>query len=544
MKRIILQLIFILSFLASASGILKERVILQTDKDFYLSGENLLFSLTTTDESQRPLHFSKVAYIELLSEIQPEVQVMIPVAKSNGHGQLAIPENLPTGYYRLVAYTGFMRNEGAAVFARKLVAVVNPMTLDAGNISLGNTYKISNNYAGEILFVTDKKNYKKRTPGRIEIEGLPATIKNISVSISGHMAFQIPEDTLKLSSENQPDKKYIAEYEGHIIRGKLVTEKDKPFNKNELSIYLSSPGIGPMIYRGKIDEAGNLSFITENLSLSEDIVTVISTKNSQKFVVDLLSPFAGGPLAALPVLEIDSALLGDIQQRNVALQVQKAFQQDSIPAKQAKHFSILPEPYKSFRLDEYTRFPTMEEVIIEFVSNVRFRKLDKMRRLAVISPELGEYTMGNSLVLLDNIPVFDHELLLQYNPLLIEKIDVYPGKYVFGSSFFDGIVSFTTYKRDFSGFTLDATTTITSYPEMEAGKAFSAPDYNDGKKAPSNIPDLRHTLLWIPEMKTEGRKTLSIPFSTSSYPGKFDVTITGISTDGQILTGKTTIEVE
>ena len=55
-------------------------------------------------------------------------------------------------------------------------------------------------------------------------------------------------------------------------------------------------------------------------------------------------------------------------------------------------------------MDEYTRFTTMEEVVIEFIPGLRFRKMDGVRRLAVLTEERIGYTIGNSLVLLDGIP--------------------------------------------------------------------------------------------------------------------------------------------
>ena len=97
------------------------------------------------------------------------------------------------------------------------------------------------------------------------------------------------------------------------------------------------------------------------------------------------------------------------------------------------------QPDWSYLLDEYTRFTTMEEVVIEFIPGLRFRKMDGVRRLAVLTEERIGYTIGNSLVLLDGIPIVDHEIIFKYDPLKIRKIDVYKGKYVFGGQIFDGI---------------------------------------------------------------------------------------------------------
>ena len=67
-------------------------------------------------------------------------------------------------------------------------------------------------------------------------------------------------------------------------------------------------------------------------------------------------------------------------------------------------------------------------VVIEFIPGLRFRKMDGVRRLAVLTEERIGYTIGNSLVLLDGIPIVDHEVIFKYDPLKIRKIDVYKGK--------------------------------------------------------------------------------------------------------------------
>lgn len=547
-KRIIILCILSVVLLMPVAAFWKERILVETDKDLYLTGESILFSLTTADTINRPVEFSKVAYVELLSQDQPEMQLMIDISKSTGSGQLSIPAHLPSGYYRLVAYTRYMRNEGAQYFSRKLIAIVNPMTLSSDHLGT-DIFKqdpLETNIKGEISFSPDRQIYPKRSQGSLLIHNLPGSVSMVSVVVVGETSMQIPEDKIEVAEFTQPkpEKPYIAEYEGHIIRGKLIAKETNDISeKEEQSIFLSSPGNAPVIYLGKSDETGNVSFITGNNSLKSEIVTVINTQNAKKQVFEIHSPFAGEPLALMPKLEISSAMTEQILQRSVALQAQKAFQSDTNKL-ESKPFSSLLMPYKTYLLDEYTRFSTLEEIIIEFISNVRFRKIGSIRKISVTSPELGTYTLGNSLVLLDNIPVFNHELLLQYNPLLLERVDVFVGKYVFGNTFFDGIVSFSTYQQDYKGFKLDESTSIVNYPVLQLPGPFIAPVYSNSDRGSVNIPDLRHTLLWMPNIPTEGRSSFTIPFSTSDYGGTFRIRVLGLTKDGQLIHSTSTIEVK
>lgn len=107
------------------AGELRERVYLQTDKQFYLSGELVWMKFIATDLDQRLSDVSKVGYVELLDSASAVVQARLVLEKGVGNGCLQLPSTLPTGNYRLVAYTRYMRNEGEEVFFEKPLTVVN-----------------------------------------------------------------------------------------------------------------------------------------------------------------------------------------------------------------------------------------------------------------------------------------------------------------------------------------------------------------------------------------------------------------------------------
>ena len=64
---------------------------------------------------------------------------------------------------------------------------------------------------------------------------------------------------------------------------------------------------------------------------------------------------------------------------------------------------------------------------------------------SVLTEKMDKFST-QTLVLFDNIPITDQEQIYSYNPLLLKKIDVYLGHYIFGGQRFDGILSFSTYK--------------------------------------------------------------------------------------------------
>lgn len=78
-----------------------------------------------TDLDQRLSDVSKVGYVELLDSASGGRASPTRAGEGVGDGCLQLPSTLPTGNYRLVAYTRYMRNEGEEVFFEKPLAVVN-----------------------------------------------------------------------------------------------------------------------------------------------------------------------------------------------------------------------------------------------------------------------------------------------------------------------------------------------------------------------------------------------------------------------------------
>ena len=264
-------------------------------------------------------------------------------------------------------------------------------------------------------------------------------------------------------------------------------------------------------------------------------MTVALSPSSSRYRVDIESPYATHPAKELPALRLNPAWQDELVKRSVGLQVLHAYRSDSLVREKAEKPWFQWQPDWSYLLDEYTRFTTMEEVVIEFIPGLRFRKMDGVRRLAVLTEERIGYTIGNSLVLLDGIPITDHEIIFKYDPLKIRKIDVYKGKYVFGGQIFDGIASFSSYEHNYPGLVVDNSTQFFDYEGTQAQRIFYMPAYRTEAEKRSPVPDFRHTLLWRPDIRTNGESSISIPFTTSDLTGDFTITIEGLTQTGEAL---------
>ncbi len=99
-----------------------EKIYLQTDKSFYISGEICWFKSYYVDASlHRPFSLSKVAYVELLNQdLKPVLQGKISLQNGTGNGSFFLPLYLPSGSYKIRAYTNWMKTPDRNIFLKRI----------------------------------------------------------------------------------------------------------------------------------------------------------------------------------------------------------------------------------------------------------------------------------------------------------------------------------------------------------------------------------------------------------------------------------------
>jgi hypothetical protein len=554
LKKCILLTALLYSWQVKGNTSVQERVYLQTDKELYLAGELLWLKLYTTDAGGRLSSFSKIGYIELVNDSIPEVQIKVDITDGSGAGWIELPALLPTGYYRLVAYTHYMRKAEEPVFFEKRIGIINPFQSDnRGQSYADDPVSIPNHPAGHsglVRIATDEAQYEKRGKGEIHLTGLPHEAVSLGISIAGvepetYRGFNDNPEAWKNSLLRIPSSANysLPEYEGAIIEGRLIDieteEQQSPENMINL---LSFPGEPIHIYNGKQDTDGKITFFTQYATGKREISTTAIHPSGKHYRIDIESPYISHTSKPLPPIPADSSWISYLKNRTLGLQVANAYTADSLGAIRTIALPSHFVPDRSYVLDNYTRFPVMEELFIEFILAVQIRKVNGERTFFAMTKDM-KYTTGNTLVLLDNIPVTDHEQMCSYNSLLIKKIDIYFDRYIFGGQPFDGILSFSSYKNDYPSITFPATTQLFDYDGTQPYRYFYAPSYETAAGKNSRMPDFRHTLLWEPSLQTNGGEALTIPFHTSDIPGTYRITVEGIGKEGSIIHETSTFEV-
>ncbi|MFC2116621.1 hypothetical protein ACFLTU_09100 [Bacteroidota bacterium] len=119
-----------------------ENFVIQTDRDLYFSGTDLLFSVWSLDDQNlSPFSYSGLVYVELMDKDgESMAQQILKLEKNKASGRIILPEQMASGTFYLQAYTNLQRNYGEHLFGIKIIQVINPskppvMTL-GGNQSI------------------------------------------------------------------------------------------------------------------------------------------------------------------------------------------------------------------------------------------------------------------------------------------------------------------------------------------------------------------------------------------------------------------------
>jgi hypothetical protein len=348
----------------------------------------------------------------------------------------------------------------------------------------------------------------------------------------------------QLLSNKPAEFNFLPEYTGHIINAKIVnTETGAP--AKDILTYLAVPGKRVQLYTSRSDSTGHLLYNTKNFYGPNEVIDQTNTLFDSTYRIDFISPFSEQySKTFLPKFEFTPGMQNALQDHNLSVQVLNIYSGNSIkrfydPLIDSSAFYGIP--FKTYKLDDFVRFTTMEEDLREYVSEDNIYKSKGKFHIKVLTGN-GFLDGGDPLVLLDGIPVFNVDKIFSVDPLRVRKLEVVNQRYFYGASEEEGIFSFTTYKGDLGGVDLDPHAVVIDYEGLQFQREFYSPVYDTEAKAANRLPDFRNLLYWSPSVNKQGKDALS--FYTSDQKGKYVGVIQGITGNGEAGSQYFTFEVK
>jgi len=340
-------------------------------------------------------------------------------------------------------------------------------------------------------------------------------------------------DWAEIIKNKKPAFKFLPEYNGPIINAKIInTITNKP--QGNIIAYLGIPGKMVQFSTAQSDSTGALLFNMKEFYGPGEIVVQTNQLIDSTYHIDVMNPFSEQyPKIQLHDFQLTPVMEPLIEKNNLSVQVQNIYSGEKLRRfYEIDSSAFYGIPYKTYLLDNYTRFLTMEEVMREYVSEVNIVHPHNHFHIRVLNKN-SYLDEGDPLVLIDGIPFFDIDKLFALNPLKIRKLEDMPYIYLLGPSYEAGIFSFTSYKGDLAGAEIDPHAVILDYDGMEMRRQFYSPVYDTEAAQASRLPDFRNVLYWEPNVITDLKGKNSFSFYTSDETGKYIGVIQGLTTNGE-----------
>ena len=545
----------------------QEKIFVHFNSSFLLTGENLYYKIYCLNSKNNKLsQLSKIAYVVLIdSELNEVFKHKVKLVEGQGHGDFFIPTSLISGNYKIIAYTQWMRNDGDLNIFKEDISIVNPFNenqdslvskISDSNNSINNLKKAKKN--SFVSFDLEKRKFKSREKVVVTINGLKNSesygnyslsvrektpFRSIESSTSESSVLATKKDISELDLKPKNNRVFLPELRGELISG-IVIDKISKQPQPDVKVSLSFLGKDNLFKMGNTNSSGRFYFnISENYQQPNARIKVINNPELYEVKLEIESSIKYKNIS-FSDFKIDKSASDFILEQSINNQIENAYSATK-PNKINQSKVSLPfynTAEISYNLDDFTRFSTLRETIIEIVETVSVRQRKGEYFLEFIWSKQINDTGLLPLVIFDGIIVDKHNDIINYNSRKIKSINVVKEKYLYGTQLFEGIISIESINGDFQSTNKkDNIVSLNLLKPIETKTYFNQVyDENINLK---RIPDFRTQLLWMPNinLNTELEEVI---FYTSDNKGQFEICLEGYTVGGSPVSIKEIITVE
>lgn len=553
---------------------LNETLFIHANATTFVSGETLLYKiycLKSTDKT--PSAISKIAYVELVDNNSNVVfKNKLRLDNSTAAGDYFIPTTIKTGNYKLVGYTTWTLNSSVSKIFQTDIKIINPYEVNEANAAKDKNTSTNSTSEKAIVLTAlplnkeeikdnnfkinlDKKSFTNREKVVLEIVSANSTPEKGNYSLSVRKIDNLPITKQLTASEfyktagsietlQTKEKTILPELRGEMISGRIIP-KDNSTSVQNINVALSLTGKSFAFKVVKTDQNGHFIFNLDKNYVGNETVLQVLGEQKEAFTIELdkmnepeYSKLSFQPNFRLPV-EFKETLL----ERSIASQIENAYylnKTDSIvkPEKIDPFYAPLS---KEYNLNDFTRFPTLKETIVEIATAASYKQNGNNYSLHVVDYTTKFQSPEPALVIVDGLLLQNVNELFTYNMNNVRSINILTGGYYVGPKVFNGIISIITEQGNYSSPQKENYILKPALLRPSLKKSYHQTDYSEGNKY-ERIPDFRSQLLWNPEVDLNNGK--AITFFTSDLPGTYEINIEGFTEKGNPVSIKDFIEVK
>ncbi len=558
----------------------QETIFVHYNTTLLFAGEYLYYSVYCFKANDhQPSEISKVGYVVLLNEQGEAVfEHKVQLIDGRGQGDFFIPVSIPSGNYKLIAYTQWMLNAKNHFFQDD-ISVLNPyqgnqknITSDPFDSSKDTSTTVSNppkstpfigTIGDEVVISFDQEHYKRRSPVQLTMDAknvfkggnysLSVRRKDIFKKSSPLRSDEFYKNRMNTTKVNSMPKStgsaiFLPEMRGELIYGKIqATDPSFPVNKQKVG--MSRLENKKDIKIATTDKEGNFVFNLNKRNNENDVFIEVMGEGKENYTItiDEIPEIAYSDLVYYK-FEISSSLKNTILERSIQNQIENSYYR--VKPDTIQEFSptalFSGEKLQLYNLDDYTRFPTVKETIVEVVEGVATRRNDEGEQIFKVR---GPYSNNNRisnvlpLLIVDGVMMQEHDEVVNYDARKVQYIGFIQDRYYVGAKMFEGVVLIETIGRDYFSKQEKQYGTPISLSNLQAEKKYFKQYYDTTANTYDRIPDYRRQLLWKPKL-TLDQGTNKMIFFTSDVPGKYEAAIEGFTKEGKPVSVRQEFSVE
>ena len=557
-----------------------EKIYVHVNASLLFTGEYLLYSIYCLDgTSLKPSPISKIAYVALIGEDMSSVfKQKLRLEHGRSQADFFVPTSVPSGNYKLIAYTQWMKNFGPALFFKQDITIINPYQSDQAvflndtrDSLLSRTISTAKETYGDngenveawtngmLKMALNGKEFRTREEIRLNLERLTDDEKEMHLSISVRKIDSLPKAKRMLATAisgssanssqffvNDEMAGIIPELRGDLISGKVM-DKNTSKPVEDMGVSLSLPKNESHFQTAFTDKNGSFHFSLNGAYQNERAILQVLADSSANFEINMLEmPKMDYSEVTFHKFQLTPTMEDYILERSVQNQIENSF------------FSVKPDTVQSnvtgepfflknslvYDLDDYTRFPTLRETVVEITDHLWTTKNSKGAPIFKVrmNPPYRE-SDKSPLLIVDGIHVQDQESMMEFNAKLIKKIKIGRDRYVIGKQVYEGSISIETKDEPYTPASKNNAMTSLPLFTPEPIKNYYRQRYDQVDSTNFvRIPDYRTQLLWCPKIILKASKTFS--FYTSDVTGEFEIIVEGFTSDGKAISLKENVSIK
>lgn len=528
-------LALVLVFELKAENLIPENVVIETDRDIYIAGEDVYFSVFI-DSHQKNKETSNVCYIVLRNERNTILRYYVKTVNNGTQSSFYLPDTLKTGYYELIAFTNYMRNFGEETYSRKQLMVVNRFDEWFNGLKHVNTDESNSpalNINPEVIILnTGKDTFGIREKVNLEIVS-KQPLNNISITVKelNTYSYSLLKHPAKLPvTNNQSELKYKPETKGVRLYGKLWNDTIPVENE---CLYITSPDTFPNLQYTFTNKEGEFSFILSDYYAGKQVIITTRENYQGKYRITIDDKYKLSTPFVPDKKPFDATLRQYIIECQNIVKIRKAYNINH--SKKVFHPDgsqnipfVYHEPTKVVFPSQFVTLNNFEEIVNNLLAGFRIKPMDGLIHGYNQNPATGFLFENPSTVFLNGVYIYSLNKVMNFTTPDISKIELCNDNRLKGRIRFQGIISINTpkvinYEEVLPG------SLITRLDKELATISYTSPQYAaNSHKDP--LPDFRQTLYWNTISELKEKKVFN--FYTSDWSSDYIVEVKATTPDG------------